>query len=279
MARAAGPVTTGLPPVGTLWMGGPLNWIARLGLQSFVNRGHQVMLFSYGDGLEPGVEGVEVIDARNVFDAPQHLRKSVTASILSDLFRLHLMVVSDAVWVDTDVLGYRRLKTFDGYLVGHEESRWINGAVLRLPQTSPALAELIDCLSDPGFVPDWLHPETRRKAEAAPADQRLYEACRLIPNAAGPRALTHMMKKHGEDHHALPHQVLNPLPWSMADVYFNPHGGVEGWLTDDTLTLHLYTSRIRSLHRRVRPRQGSFMRRFADEVGFDFADLPESGQG
>lgn len=274
MAAAATAARADLPAVASLWIGGPLGWIAQLALQSFVARGHEVVLFHHETPVHFEADGIVHSSAAEVMDVGPMLSAGFSPAVVSDLFRLHLMAKTDLIWVDTDVLCYRPFALFDGYLVGYEEGGWINGAVLRLPKVSAALAELLECLNDPGFNPGWLHHTTRAKVEAQPRDLRLLEACRLIPNAIGPRALTYMLRKHKEDGHVLPFHMLNPLPWSMADAYFNPHGGVEGWLHEDTLAVHLYTSRIRGLHRRARPRKGSFIDRFADTVGFDIDRVP-----
>ena len=82
--------------------------------------------------------------------------------------------------------------------------------------------------------------------------------------------MAHMLAKHKEDKHALPIEVLNPVPWTMADAYFNPQGGVEGWLTNETMAVHLYASAIRRYHKRVVPMPGSYLANFAEKIDFDF---------
>lgn len=260
---------TDLLPVGTVWVGPQLNWITRMSLQSFLHMGHPTVLFHTDEIEDPDIKGLELVNVREVWDYPDKLRERVSPTVFSDFFRLRMIRDVRMIWADTDVLCYRPFTPTDGYLVGHEYGGMINNNVLFLPEDSPSLNMLIDLFSDPSFVPDWLRKDVQEEALSYGKGRRLYEACRLIPNTAGPRAMTYMLPKHGEDHHARPAHVLNPLPWSMADVYFNPHGGMDGWLTDQTMAIHLYTSRIRALHKRVRPLKGSFMSNFAEEIGFD----------
>ena len=42
-----------------------------------------------------------------------------------------------------------------------------------------------------------------------------------------------MLIKHGEDHHALPYEVLNPVPLSLTDVFFQSTRWI-GWLDHQT---------------------------------------------
>ncbi|MDV4146701.1 hypothetical protein [Shimia sp. FJ5] len=260
---------TDLLPVGTVWVGSQLNWIARMSLQSFLHMGHPTFLFHTDEIEDPGLTGLELINVREVWDYPDKLRERVSPTVFSDFFRLRMIRDERMIWADTDVFCYRPFVPREGYLVGREYGGMINNNVLFLPEDSGSLKALIECFSDPSFVPDWLPSHIREEALGFGKGRRLYEACRLIPNTAGPRAMTYMLPLHGEDHHAHPAHVLNPLPWSMADIYFNPHGGMDGWLKEDTMAIHLYTSRIRALHKRVRPLKGSFMSNFAEKIGFD----------
>ncbi|WP_165610043.1 hypothetical protein [Shimia aestuarii] len=258
-----------LLPVGTVWVGPELNWIARMSLQSLLHAGHPVTLFHTDTIQDPKLPGLSLVPARELWDYPETLLTHVSPAVFSDFFRLHMIRKARMIWADTDVLCVRPFVPRDGYLVGYEHGGWINGAVLMLPDSSPTLNELITRFDDPSFVPDWLFHRFKGKARKAGPERALYEACRLAPNVVGPKALTHMLPKHGEDGHVLPYQILNPLPWSLADVYFNPHGGVEPWLNDQTMAVHIYTSRIRRHHKQVRPMAGSFMARFAETIGFD----------
>ena len=266
----AKPAAAGLPAVASLWVGDRLRWLDKLALASFVHRGHAVTLFHTAPKPPTVPEGVVTRPAAEVFD-PDGMPGFAPAQT-ADLFRLHLMRDSDLVWVDTDVLCLRPLTLQSGgWLVGREDGTCINNAVLRMPKSSAALAELLAIATDPSQVPDWLPPEHRAEVMSARPHERLATACILVPNLMGPRGLTAMLQKHGEDVHALPMRALNPLPWSMGDAWFNPQGGVTGWFGPDTRVAHLYASRLRKVHLRGRPRPHSFLADFAAEIGFSFA--------
>lgn len=265
-------MTTPLP-IGTLWVGNELRWFDRLSLHSFVQRGHEVTLFHTHDLKDPQVPGITLRPARDAFEYPDGLPDQISPAVFSDIFRINMISNLGLTWIDTDVLCLKPLVAEKGYLVGYEDSGMINGAVLCLPPESEALGILCEQLNDPSFVPGWLSESQRRKLANVSKDQRLYEAARLVPNVLGPRALTHVLIQTGERSHALPAEVLNPVPWGLVDICFNPFGGTDGWITDKTLALHLYSSRIRPLHKRLQPYPSSIVGQIASETGFDFLDL------
>lgn len=260
--------------LGTFWAGAPLGWLDRLALQAALARGHEVTLFHYGAAEDPGIGGLRRADMRDVWDCPPDLPDTVTPTVFADIFRLHMLRAGQLAWIDTDVLCLRPLVAPTGYLLGREEGGAINNAVLWLPADSGALQMLLERVDDPAHVPEWLNRAQRAEVAAAPPAARRATAARLVPNCFGPKALSWALDRTGEATHALPQEALNPVPWGLGDIYFNPHGGVEGWITEATMAVHLYGSRIRRLHKRVAPYEGSFIARFAREVGFDLGSLP-----
>ena len=261
-------------PLGTLWIGPELRWLDRLSLHSFVAKGHTVTLFHTGNLRDPQVDGVTLRPARDVFDYTDDFANAVSPSVFADIFRVNMIKASGLTWVDTDILCVQPLLAQDGYLIGYEDSGMINNAVMCLPSDSPALNCMAQALNDPDYVPSWLPKARQAEAEKAPSGQRLTTAAHLVPNILGPRALSHFATQSGEDSHAQASEVLNPVPWGLVDILFNPFGGVTGWTTPATRAIHLYASRIRQLHKRLRPYPNSIVGQIAAEIGFDFRDLP-----
>ena len=267
-------MTGAVPPVASLWVGTELRWLDRLSLRSFVHRGNAVTLFHTHDLADPQIDGVALRPASDVFAYSPELLEAVTPTVFADMFRLHMVRDTDNIWVDSDCLCLRPFTPRDGYLLGFETPVTVNNAVVRLPADSPALTLLLDRLNDPAFIPPWLKSRDKRKLRNLPQGEQLIEASRLIPNVYGPPAMTWALTQTGEIDRAMPTHVLNPVHWSLADIYFNPYGGVDGWLRPDTMGLHLYSSRVRAAHRRAVPFKGSFIANFAAEVGFDFDGAP-----
>ncbi|MCB1400852.1 MAG: hypothetical protein KDJ82_13910, partial [Rhodobacteraceae bacterium] len=78
--------------IAMLWIGGSLSFLERLCVQSFLDAGHEVRLYSY-DPVGNVPEGTVLADARDVLAGPPFLRHARTNSVTlhSDLFRLHLL--------------------------------------------------------------------------------------------------------------------------------------------------------------------------------------------
>lgn len=128
------------------WDGGPLSAIEQLSLTSFVSRGHEVELFSFGrpEGVP---EGVTVRDAGTVLARDERtsmLLERRAYSKVSDLLRYLLLIEPDKTWIDVDVI----LLTDDfppsPTLFAKEDEFHVNGAVLRLEQNSPLHQRLLE---------------------------------------------------------------------------------------------------------------------------------------
>ncbi len=255
-----------------LWVGETLSWLAAMSIRSFVYQGHDVTLFHTHALDTAGIEGINLVPAREVFDYSDSFLADARPQVFADIFRLTMIRDTGLIWSDLDVLCYRPFSTQDGYLVGYEHpGASINNGVLALPKSSQALNELIQCFADPSHVPEWLPERIQERVRKLPEGERLLSASTIVTPLLGPRAMTHMLIKHGEDHHALPYEVLNPVPLSLTDVFFNPRGGLDGWITKRTIGLHLFSSNIRRPHKRFAPMAGSFMANFAEKIGFDFS--------
>lgn len=186
--------------VGTLWIGARLSFLEQLCLQSYVDHGQRIVLFTYGEVA--GVpRGVEIRDAGQVMGGDRILRVQRGRAALrgspalhADMFRLRMLAATDLIWADTDAYALRPLVADDGWLVGQRRGRALNG-VLRLPRTSHALRLLIDGIDGrvilPGLRGD---PESLRWG------------------AAGPEALNLALDLTGEDRHLCDPDRLYPIP-------------------------------------------------------------------
>lgn len=259
------------PEVASLWIGKGLDWLHQLCLASFVHNGHAVTVFYDGTDVAPSVpEGVCVRPAAEIWDRHAHGHGSAPASMVSDLFRLYLLKQTEMVWIDCDVLCYRPLAA-DRYHVGREYGGMVNGAVLRLPRMSETLRQLIEWFEDPEFIPPWLREVQQAEVAKASPGRRLEAAFRLERPSIGPRALRYTLRKMQERQYLREPDVYYPVRGVLTDVLFNPHGGIEGNLTDNTLTIHLYASMIRPFHKKHAPDPSSFIARYARDIGFTIA--------
>lgn len=255
-----------LPTVSSLWIGEDLGWLEHLCLKSFVAAGQPTVLYHYTPvGNVP--DGVELRDARSIFELPKDLAEQTAPSYVADMFRIHLMQHTEEIWIDTDIICHAPLTPdADGFLVGW--SPWhgeINNCIMRLPKDSRTLTDLMDFLSDLSRIPQWIRPALRQRIERMPIDDRLVGRFHALRTVIGPKALTHILKETGESQHALEADVLLPVPWQFVDVLFNPYGGWEGWVSDNTCSMHLWSNVLKH-HKKQPARSGSYIAQWAEKL-------------
>lgn len=209
--------STPLPRLGSLWIGDRLSNLERLCAQSFLDHGHELTIYSYSP-IKNIPEGVELRDAREIFDTNQILRYNGHGSpaVHANLFRYRLLAKTDFVWVDLDVVALRPFNFSSDYICGWEDDKQLNNAVLRLPHDSVALKRLLK-----------YGPDTVGRPLAAPFLRRLRWLIKMRGRASpieswpwgatGPTAVTYQMRKSGEISHALPVEAFYPIGWQEVD--------------------------------------------------------------
>jgi hypothetical protein len=179
---------------GSFWLGA-LNPFAYACLASFPQAGASLRVFSYDPRLDLP-PGVQLMDARAICPDETLTRRFIangrpSIATFADMFRYRMIRETGYCWVDTDILclGTPVFDT-DGFVFCRQAdavgTSLVNNAVLRLPPSHPALAELIAV------------------AEAAvDVDQRW--------GAIGPFLLTPVLAKHGLTQHALDSHICYPI--------------------------------------------------------------------
>src|ERR1700729_780458 len=179
---------------GSFWSG-PLNPFAYACLASFAQAGASLRLFSY----DPRVDlpaGVRLADARAISPDESLTHRFIangkpSIATFADMFRYRMIAKAGCCWVDTDILCMSK-PAFenDGFVFCRQAdavgTSLVNNAVLKLPPSHPALAEL------------------EATAEAAiDVDQRW--------GAIGPFLLTPVLAKYNLTQHALDSHVFYPI--------------------------------------------------------------------
>ncbi len=263
-----------LPTVASLWVGRPLSWIEQLGLTSFTATGHKVVLYAYSP-VQGVPEGVEVKDAAEIFEPSKDIRKNAGPALIADLFRLNLMKKTSDVWIDADMVAVKPLTVSEsGFAIGFEtEGRSVCNAVLRTPMDSAAIEMLIDFISNPHQEPPWLRRVVWKKISNAPEDQLLSQLFRAKRPALGPLALTYALQQTGEISEARPREAFYSVPWQYKDVLFNPYGGTDGWMSEETEAVHLWTSALSNYHKTRKPHPDSFVGKMQSKLGIKISHL------
>ncbi|GAB4285172.1 MAG: hypothetical protein Kow0058_04390 [Roseovarius sp.] len=270
-----------LPPVGALWIGGSLSWLEQLCLKSFVDQGHPTILYTYGEvaGIP---EGVEVRDGRGILDTQNFVTHARTGSValFSDLFRFHLLARDpEIIYVDTDVYSLRPLPGGESHVFGYEfwvderEKGQINGAVLRLPQDSPALQGLLEFTTEEYPIPEWLPPrhldEIRRRADAGDP----MHVSEMPWGIWGPLGVSAFLQMTGEDRHARPTDFYYPVHYANRRVFAKRPERTRRHLTENTRCIHIWAPIKRYCARRHGgvPPEGSFLAELLARHGIDAA--------
>ncbi len=234
--------------IGALWIGGPLSFLEQLCLKSFVDAGHEVVLFTY-EGVENAPDGVTQADADEVLPLTGFLRHERTGSpaLHSDLFRYHLLARNDRmIWADTDAYCVRPFQTATGHFYAWESETGINGGVLGLPQDSATLAALLDFTSDAFAIPSWYGAAYQAELQVKKAVGTPVHAGEMPWGVWGPHALTHFLKATGEVRHAMPRVALYPFAYEDRRLMLKPGLDPAPYVTDETYSIHFYGRRMRS---------------------------------
>ncbi|MDO5620907.1 MAG: hypothetical protein Q4G24_05495 [Paracoccus sp. (in: a-proteobacteria)] len=234
--------------VAALWIGGNLSYLEQLCLKSFVDAGQHTILYTY-EGVTNAPEGVEMRDANEILSSDNLLTNERTGSpaLHSDVFRYHMLAKhDDLIWVDTDAYCVRRFETPNGHMHAWESKHGINGGVLGLPQDSETLAAVLEMTKDPYGIPEWYKGEERAEMEARMAAGNPVHAGEMRWGVWGPHALTHYLKKTGEVKYTLPQAALYPVPYSDRMSMTRPGFAADKYLTDETISIHLYGRRMRA---------------------------------
>jgi len=143
----------------SFWHGETIGTYQLLCLQSFVERGHSVELFTFEPALDlPGWitrrDAAEILPRERVL---RHLPEQGKIAVNADLFRLALLHRLGGWWIDPDVVLLRtELPASDVWVSGPTEFGSLSTAALRFPAAHPSLTDaLILASSHEDDVEDW----------------------------------------------------------------------------------------------------------------------------
>jgi hypothetical protein len=238
----------------SFWHGGPLNPFAYACLASFPQADADIRLYSYDDRLEVP-PGVRLEDARSVSPDESLVYRYIvdgrpSLATFADLFRYRMIRETGCCWVDADIVCLTKPSfTNEPYVFCRQadavSTLLVNNAVLRLPPSDPALAELVATAESVIGV-----------------DQKW--------GALGPFLLTPILKKHGLYDKALDPRVCYPIePEQFWKPFLPDHREQVEEALDGATLLHLWSEAIRwtSYDLGLCPPVGSYLHECFRRVG------------
>ena len=263
-------------PVASLWIGEKLHYLNQLCLKSHVRNGHPVTLYCT-DNVTNAPEGVEIRPAREIMEIDAELVAKTSASFLSNVFRYKMIQKTDAIWIDCDAYCEKPFpEDLDYIFAGHGMRGALNCGVVAIPQTGKLMDMLLDYYDNLPDYPEWWNKNQRRKMDrldpSIPLAVRIYKTERT---AFGPQAFTHFVKQAGVMEDALSNDTLYPVPFQLNDIFFDPHGHVEGWFTESTISVHLYTNGTKPWWRKNPPLANSYVARMCEKMEIDPSEALE----
>ncbi|WP_128253596.1 glycosyltransferase family 2 protein [Falsirhodobacter deserti] len=244
---------TDLAPIGSLWIDGMLSWLEVASLRSFVELGHDVVLYTYGK-IPNAPAGVVVRDAREVWDTGEILvyNSANSPALHADIFRVMMARQVGRVWVDTDVIALRPFTRDVRWFLGHErgDKLELGNAVFGPPQDSRTLNELYAFLTSPQPVPPWMKGKHREEIARRWETDAGFGIGDLPWGTFGPKAVTQFAIATGELEHAAPQTAFFPVTFQDRKVLVDPRKTEELealMVSAESYSVHLYSRWMRKV--------------------------------
>ncbi|WP_234899541.1 hypothetical protein [Ruegeria lacuscaerulensis] len=264
--------------IGMLWVDGPLSYLEQLCIKSFLDVGQPVRLYTYGT-VSNVPDGVEQRDAREVLQDSEFVTHGRTGSPAphADKFRYRMLAQeADLIWADTDAYCIKPFETETGHYYAYLEGTMGIG-VLKLPPDSEALALLNEFTQDPFRIPPWLPKRHRQTLQAALDSGSPINVPEEYWGAWGPGAVLWALHTSGEIRYALPEHVFYPVNFTRRRALARPDVDLSPYLKDDTVSIHFYGRRMRSILRNRFggvPDPNSLVGQLVEKHGIDPAAAP-----
>ena len=266
-------------PVASLWIGEELQYLNQLCLKSHLLHGHPVTLYCT-DKLKNAPEGVEVLPASEIMDIDMQLVGDTSASFLSNVFRYKMIQKTGAIWIDCDAFCHKPFPDeWEWIFAGHGMRGALNCGVVGLPRECELMDQLLDYYDNLPDYPAWWNKKQRKQMDKLREKGELSHGAAIYKTertAFGPQAFTWFAQQTGDIDRAMGSDVLYPVPFQLNDIFYDPHGRVEGWFTDDTVSVHLYTNGTKPYWRKNPPLPNSYAARMCELVGIDPTQALES---
>ena len=231
------------PVIQSLWIGDRLSTLERLCLASFLQHGHAVHLYVYGDVADVPL-GVQLHDATAILPANRIFmyRKRKSYAGFSNLFRYKLLAERGGCWIDADLICLAPVTptaapVFASERIGEKRRRqgWLRHWLLpkRVPKNtatpSPKSGIATCFIQTPAGseIMSYCYRESDRQAPA-----------KLQWGQIGPRLLTDAVARFDQTSHVARPEMFCPIDWWSWQQAIEPNPAAN--LLADAQCVHLW---------------------------------------
>ena len=271
-----------LADIASLWIEGPLSWMERASIQSFLDLGHRYTLYSYGE--VPNVpEGAVHRDAREIWAQDEIVvhAKAKSPAIHADVFRAIMTCKTRQVWADTDIIAVRPFALAGGWYLGYERGAKLGNAIMGFPEGSETARLLSEFLSSENMVPPWFNSGGQKQLRKMLENGQTIRLGDLPWGSTGPQALSYYAELTGEISHAQPVATFFPVDFGARKMLVDPKQAdrVAAFEADERcLSIHLYSRWLRKYTEGRFPKQGSWLGDKLVQLGIAEADQLASAE-
>lgn len=274
-----------LPLISSLWVGAPVTYLELVVIQSFLDAGHPVEVYTDSPGnVFPN--GVKIRDPRSILPnrpVPTTAQTRLETAVYSDIFRLALLQDHACIWVDLDAYCVRAFDFETDHLFGENGRGKILNGVLSLPPDAPALSEYRAFLEQDCPVPPWFR--WRRKSALRLARNRgeTWDINRFDWGVSGPDALSYFLDQYALTAHAQPAQVFYSSLYEARSDLFRPAVPIGQIEHPETVSVHFFGRSKQDLWERPHqnpdlprgtPPRLSYFERICQKHGIDPTSAP-----
>lgn len=210
--------------VQTFWVGNPISKIETLCFESFLQNGHDVHLYTYGE-LDNVPDGVKQIDANEIIPEDDvFTAHGGSYGAFSDLFRHKLLHEKGGWWVDTDVVCLKPLDFKGEVFLCGEDNAIISAGVLKLPKRNIISKEILKNFENPlERFPHLKHISNgETKSHKGNWNIELFKKTEW-GELGGPMAITNIYEENDMTYEKSPVETFYPVHWrSWWAVFYDP---------------------------------------------------------
>jgi hypothetical protein len=237
--------------IATLWLGDKLPRISLVALNSWIEQGHNVDLYSDRE-INNLPDGVTIKDANSVLplsilDKLKPLIKTEYSPwqeivSYSDLFRMRLMEKGLGIWLDTDIVLFRPFEPDpDKAWFALDGHRTIGVSALFFPSCDPIVTDFLKVLDCPNLIPNWLG---FKRGVIKPMIFKLamkpFSVTDLGITVFGNQALTKLVKQSGRLIEASPSEVFYLHTGKLTERFFDPKFHDEFQASSKVIGFHVH---------------------------------------